>query len=94
MSFSVITHAVRTQLIIRAVSGLVYRFGKHAVETHICVWSLNGPRKYYQAISFNDETLQRVHQPRNCSKLCNHAHPFPIRTVFADWRCKQQRLYF
>ena len=40
----------------RAVSELVYRFGKHAVETHICVWSLNGSRKYYQAILFNDET--------------------------------------
>ena len=35
---------------------MVYRFSKLAVETHICVWSLNGSRKYYQAISFNDET--------------------------------------
>jgi hypothetical protein len=38
----------------RAVSGLVYRFGKHAIETRTCVSSLNGLRKYYQAISFND----------------------------------------
>ena len=40
----------------KAFSGLVYRVGKLAVETHICVWSLNGSHKYYQAISFNDET--------------------------------------
>ena len=45
-----------SETIIRAVSRLVYRFGKHAVETPICVSSLNGSRKYYQAISSNDET--------------------------------------
>ena len=34
----------------------MYRFGELAVETHICVWSLNCSREYYQAISINDET--------------------------------------
>ena len=27
-------------------------------------------------------------------KLRHHAYPFPIWTVFANWRCKQQGLYF
>ena len=43
-----------------AVSGSGYRFGKPAVETPVCVWSLNGSRKHYQAISFNDETQTGV----------------------------------